>query len=283
MIGTRYEEYSRLPSELPFVFHWGLERTPACRSMEMNWHGEPELQLCTEGEGTVLVNGTELVFREGDFVAVNPHEIHYTDTEGRLVYSCLILRTDFCRQMGIDCDRLRFSSHFRSERLSELFRELETVFRSENPFRTARLNSLVLQILLEWAECHSRPAERPSGDGGIETVKRTLQYLRENYRRKLSLDEISKAVYTDKYALCRIFKRATGQTVVEYLNGYRCDRAARALSEGATVSEAAAACGFENLSFFTKTFKKYRQVLPSRWRGLDGNKPDGPGGNVHSL
>jgi len=267
VIGTRYEEYSRLPAELPFLFRARLERSPSRRSAEMNWHGDPELQFCVEGEGTVLVNGETLAFREGDFVAVNPDEIHYTDTRDRLVYSCLIIRADFCRQMGIDCDRLRFSSHFRDEKMSDLFRKLTEVSEGETAFRTARLNDLVLRILILLGENHSDfVQDGPSAAREEETVKRAVKYMRENYSRKLSLEEIAKAVYTDKYTLCRRFKAATGQTAVEHLNRFRCERAARALSEGATVFEAATACGFENLSFFAKTFRKYMKVLPSRWK-----------------
>ena len=90
--------------------------------------------------------------------------------------------------------------------------------------------------------------------------------IRENYNKKITLDEISKAVLCDKYALCREFKRLTGQTIIENLNNYRCIKAMGFLNEGYTVAKTAELCGFDNLSFFTKTFKKHIGKLPSEYK-----------------
>lgn len=267
MIGTRHEEYGRLPSQLPFVFFRRLERTPDRRSAEMNWHADPEVQLCLEGEGTVLINGERFDFRPGDLAAVNPDEIHYTDTDTRLVYACLIIRADFWRQMGIDPESIRFSPRFRSDRIAGLFRDLEAFYGVDTPLRTARLNGTVLQIMIALCEEHGMPVAAPAGSKGFAAVKGAVRYIREHYAEKLSLDAIARAVCVDKYTLCREFKAFTGQTPVSYINAYRCGRAAEILAAGATVSEAAETCGFENLSYFTKTFKRFRGILPSRWKG----------------
>ena len=88
--------------------------------------------------------------------------------------------------------------------------------------------------------------------------------------RKIYLDGIASATLTDKYALSRLFKRVTGQTPVQYINTYRCRKAAEYISDGKNVSEAAHACGFTNMSFFTKTFKAYMGKLPSDTKKSDG-------------
>lgn len=80
-------------------------------------------------------------------------------------------------------------------------------------------------------------------------------FLRANYFRKLSLDEIAKNVLTDKFTLSKEFKKFTGQTIVDYLNGYRIKKAALLIARGSNVSDAAYACGFENMSYFTRLFK----------------------------
>ena len=84
--------------------------------------------------------------------------------------------------------------------------------------------------------------------------------------RKITLDDISKAVLFDKFALCREFKKTTGQTIVENLNNYRCIKAIEYLSAEYTVAQTAAFCGFDNLSFFTKTFKRFIGKLPSDYK-----------------
>jgi AraC-like DNA-binding protein len=98
------------------------------------------------------------------------------------------------------------------------------------------------------------------------TVKQAVRYIRENADRRLLLDEIARSVCADKFSLCRAFKQFTGYTLVEYSSLCRCQRAADFLADGRAVSEAAALCGFDNLSFFTKTFKRYMGALPSQYK-----------------
>ena len=101
---------------------------------------------------------------------------------------------------------------------------------------------------------------------GYEKVKLTIMYIRENYNSKITLEQIARFVLCDKYTLCKEFKKFTGQTVFENLNNYRCLKAAQYLSEGITVTQAASLCGFENFSFFSKTFKKHIGTLPSKYK-----------------
>ena len=54
----------------------------------------------------------------------------------------------------------------------------------------------------------------------------------------------------DKYTLSREFKKLTGMTIVQYINSYRCKKAAEYIASGTSVSEAANMCCFTNMSFF---------------------------------
>lgn len=267
MIGTRHEEYEHIKDGQPFVLFVNLERSQLNYSEEMNWHDNLEFQLCTGGSGTVLLDGERIPFLENDVIVVNSNVIHYTYTDYKLYYSALIISSDFCRQMGIDYDSMYFSPLIQSPEISDLFKRLQSIYLSSDiPFKTAKQNDLLLRILIETAENFSTQKKKTfSGSKSFENVKETIKYIRENFNRKLSLDELSRNVYTDKYSLTREFKRITGQTVVEFINNYRCQRAADCLLFGLSVSEAAQICGFDNLSYFTKTFKKHMGIMPSKW------------------
>lgn len=266
MIGTRYEEYGHFADRLPFRLQVGIERTMYIRSREQNWHDDPELQLCTEGEGCAIVDGESYQFIQGDFILVGSGEIHYTGTDGRLVYTCLIISAGFCRQVGIECDRLSFTPHFRDDRLAGLIAELTDAYQSQSlSCRTARLYDILLRILIHIADAYSSVRTNPGQpDRAITAVKETIRYVREHYMEHFSLDELSRAVCTDKFALCREFRKFTGQTIIGYANHYRCQKAAEYISSGSGIAEAARLCGFENMSFFTRTFRKHMGVLPSR-------------------
>ena len=212
----------------------------------------------------VLLNGQRHDFLKDDIVVVNSNVIHYTCTESRLTYSCLIISTEFCRQMGIDYDLLSFSPLIRDPRMTELFSQLIRVHAERDaPLRIAQLNKLLLEILISLGTRHVVRETVVPKSKSFDAVKNTLSYIRRNYHLKLTLEKISTEVMFDRYALCREFKKITGQTIFENLNQYRCLAASEHIKNGYSVSEAATMCGFENLSFFTKTFKKYIGVLPS--------------------
>lgn len=268
MLGTRYEEYGRMQNGLPFVLNANIKRNRANVSRETNWHENLEIQVCQEGSGVIILDGENFLFSEGDMAVVNSNVIHYTGTDRELIYDALIIGTDFCRQMGFDINSISFKAKIRNPQIKEFFEMLKALYLDLSATqRIAKLNKLLLQILIELTENFgAQKLEFTDKNNAYERVKFAILYIRDNYNKKLSLEEISKAVFCDKYTLCKVFKKYTGQTVFENLNNYRCIKAIELLEAGETVASAATLCGFDNLSFFSKTFKKYIGKLPSEYR-----------------
>lgn len=109
MTGTRYEEYSNLSSDIPFILHIDLEKTHYNYSKQKIWHEDLELQLCRGGGGTALLNGEKYDINKNDIIVVNSNVIHRISTDDKIIYTCLIIKASFCRMVGIDYDRLHFS------------------------------------------------------------------------------------------------------------------------------------------------------------------------------
>ena len=100
----------------------------------------------------------------------------------------------------------------------------------------------------------------------FKEVKDAILYIQSNYDKKITLEELSKETYIDKYTLSKKFKEFTGITIVNYINNYRCKMALSMIQNGEQINNAARLCGFNNISFFTKTFKKYTGNLPSFYK-----------------
>ena len=262
----RHEEYADTPGREPFILNDNITRTATLCSESQNWHENIEIQFCKAGEGGVLIDGKRYSFSKGDIVLINSDAIHYTFSNTSLVYACIIVSTDFCKQMGIDHHRLSFVPLLQNEKLAEAFEEICDVYKKDDPLRVAMLSQLLLKLLIEIVSGYSSVKhEIGAVQKDLDIVKKVLLYIRDHYNMKITLDAISKHVLMDKYTLCKIFKKNTGQTIFENINAYRCMRAAEYLSQGKNVCEAASLCGFENNSFFSKTFKKYMGVLPSKF------------------
>lgn len=270
----RYEEYTDAQGSVPFVLNDNIRRTASRHSEAQNWHENLEIQFCKEGNGAVLIDGKQYGLSRGAIAVINSNAIHYTFSNTEMVYACIIVSADFCRQMGIDHHRISFEPIVEDEKLCAIFEKICDEYARDSALRIASLSRLLLEMLIGLVRDHSAPERREATEKGErETVRAVLMYVRENYGERITLDDVAARVLRDKYTLCKIFKRNTGQTIFENVNSYRCMMAASYISRGATVAEAASLCGFENGSFFSRTFKKYMGVLPSKY--VDSISPQG--------
>jgi AraC-like DNA-binding protein len=71
----------------------------------------------------------------------------------------------------------------------------------------------------------------------------------------------------NRSAFCSFFKRQTGKTYFTYLNEMRIEEASRLLKEGGmSVSDVCFACGFNDISYFSRTFRRIKGYPPSGCR-----------------
>ncbi len=266
MINKRYEDYNSIDNKKNFVLFDNLVRSKFKNSTEMNWHENIEIELCIEGRGKVFIDGLEYEIVPKDVVIINSNAIHYTYTDDKLVYSALIVSSRFCKSIGIDYELTKFKSVIKDNKIADFFTKIrELNSKDDFPFREIRQNMFLIEILAEAAERYSTEISTNKYDS-MKSVKDTLTYIHGNYSEKITLDMISKSINTDKFLICRQFKEATGKTVIEYTNAYRCQKAAELIASGCNISEAAHLTGFNNFSFFTKTFKKYMGDIPSKFK-----------------
>lgn len=267
MLGTRHEEYVNFSNNIPFISHFDIKRSRTNCSTEINWHGNTEIELCTEGEGFVILGGRKINIGEGDVIVANSNVLHYTGTNTNITYDCIILDTEFCKLSGIDLSKISFEEHFRDEAVSTLFHEIKKEKNNNDMLKVAKMRELILRLLIVLCESHIYEYNiSKQNKNAHRLVTETITYIKTNYRQKLSLEDIAKSVFTNKYTLSRAFKEMTGQTVIEYVNSYRCSQAAQLIRDGALISDSARLCGFSNMSFFTKTFRQYIGCLPSEYR-----------------
>ena len=96
-------------------------------------------------------------------------------------------------------------------------------------------------------------------------VSPILDYIRDNLDQPLALDQIAGQFYISKHYLCRVFKAATGFSVMEYIIYSRVLRARQLLQEGHSVQEAGELSGFSDNSHFIRTFGHLTGLTPGRY------------------
>lgn len=106
-----------------------------------------------------------------------------------------------------------------------------------------------------------------SGRMSNPTVKLCLDHLQTHYAEKITLEGLAQLVHLHPNYICKLFREYTGQTVFQHLLQLRIDNAAHLLlNEGYTAAQAAEACGFESLSFFSRKFKELMGISPQGYK-----------------
>ncbi len=102
----------------------------------------------------------------------------------------------------------------------------------------------------------------------LKKIQPVFSYIDEHYAEHLSLEDLSRCVNFHKAYFCRLFKQATGNTVVDYLNFVRIKKAEALLQSNMNAIEASYLVGFSSPSYFTKIFKKHRLCTPSTYKKI---------------
>jgi len=112
---------------------------------------------------------------------------------------------------------------------------------------------------------HADPTKGKSTHASNEELRSILSWTEENYKRKVSLEEVAAAFGYNKYYFCNKFKNTTGITYITYLNNIRINHAKDLLRAGYPINQVYFECGFEDASYFIQIFKKFTGITPKKY------------------
>lgn len=100
------------------------------------------------------------------------------------------------------------------------------------------------------------------------TVEQAKSYIKENYDKDISLDDVSRAFNISPYYFSKVFKEETGENFIEYLTSIRMERAKELLlnSTEYSMKEICSMCGYSDPNYFSRSFKKNVGVTPTEFK-----------------
>jgi len=102
-------------------------------------------------------------------------------------------------------------------------------------------------------------AARRSPDGAVQ---RAIEYLNDCFARRITLDQLARALGSTRYFVLRAFRQATGIPPYAYLTQIRVERAKRLLQAGLPIAMVAQRVGFADQSHLTRHFRRLVGVTP---------------------
>lgn len=273
------EKITHGTQDFPIAFYLVDEVHPRYH-MPFHWHKEMELILIKKGTLQIFLNDEEFSAHEGDILFIEEGMIH-GGIPDHCIYECAVFdlnsllgHSDVCKRYFrlITRHQIRVFQHFPAQQASRIHQAVSDLMDAIR-FPHAGGELLALAALYRFFGCifeeeyyiQISPVPQ-SAPQKMDQLRPVLEFIDMHYADPITLEDLSHlAGMTPKY-FCRYFRAVIHRTPMDYLNFYRVERACQLLgSSELSVSEVGYCCGFNDSSYFIKTFKKYMGITPKQY------------------
>ncbi len=247
--------------------------------MMYHWHKEYELIHIIEGSFSLTADGNTFLLNKGDVAVISPGVLH-GGTPHNAIYECLVFSPDAItlntkeeykkrrlipKHITVNFDLKEFAPKIKPHILAAF----ETVKTSKSGFELnfyCEILSL-FSIIMDNGLFEKRGDLKASRVSKLIPLENVINYIEENFSQQISLEDMAKSAGFSRKYFSEYFKKLIGKSPGEYLNSYRIERAAdMLLNTDLSVTEIAFSCGFNDLSYFIKTFKDLKFATPGKYR-----------------
>lgn len=97
-------------------------------------------------------------------------------------------------------------------------------------------------------------------------LQKIFTYVERHFENEIDIKNVAALAGLSVPSFCNFFKKTTNITFTEFTNQYRIQRVCLLLRQDNTIAEACYACGFNNVTYFNKIFKKIMSKSPSEFK-----------------
>ena len=290
-------ENSRIPAHFDYV------HSPEC-TIPAHCHEYMEILMIISGHLTAVIQAKTYELSSGDILIINSNDIHMTQTSASKTdyillqisarslqqffpnFASLHFVTWIPRNAASACsdaaeslasvsppsDSIALHDRTVSVHLSPAFYLLEMLDiyeKKEDGYPllfTARLHDLLYCLYKNYSYWLT-PDSQKAAHRDILRIIQTMDWVGEHYREPLTLDDAAGNLGLSREYFCRIFKKYTGQTFLEYVNDIRVMRFHdELLYSDDSITNLMSSHGISNYKIFLRTFKKLYRETPQKMR-----------------
>ena len=196
-------------------------------------------------------------FNPREFNEYNPFNVN---SVLKVDFSALFTETNFRRlSLGNDGYAIVNDTHHVDSTFKELVLMLTDGISSLEQACTVMIAEL--NLFTEISKCLETTG------GSLSYIRKTNNFIQENFRQKITMDQIADFVGINKAYLQRQYKKYTGQTILKSINTLRVQRAANLLrNTNLPIQKIALQVGFSNKNHLDYEFKKVMGFPPSDYK-----------------
>lgn len=249
---------------------------------ESHWHDDIEFILILSGEMLYNINGEVVLLQEGEGIFINARQLHfgYSDSKKECIFICLLLHPMLlCSSKSVEQNFINpiiLNEHipfYHFQKTSAWENDILSCIRCIYDIRNDKIAELKIHktFLNIWIDlCENIVTIQKSNNfknNNLSTLKNMISFINQNYKEKISLEDIASSGNVGKTACCSIFKKYINKTPIEYVTEFRLRKSLELLSNtDMTVLEISYEVGFSGASYFSETFRKFYDCTPNGYR-----------------
>lgn len=253
----------------------------------LHWHDEMEIIYIKKGRGIITVDFTSYPVSAGTLALIIPGQLHSIEQyendsieyENIIFHPHILLskQTDTCSQdffsplmngtLSIPVLYQPGDPHYAE--IAACIDANDEISKTNPPAYQLYIKSqLYMLFFILFNKCSTRDVPK-KGEKSLEKMKLILKYVENNYMEKITIESMAAEVHLSQSHFMKYFKNTMGTSFIDYLNEYRLTMASRLLiSSDSSILAIATEVGFENLSYFNRSFKKRFHQTPREYRKL---------------
>ncbi len=229
----------------------------------------PQINFCTGGSGVLIADGktTEITTGMSFFLPQDqPHEYYTTGNQWHLRWvtfsgsGC----SHLLEQFGLN--NAAVIKHSDSSGIDSAWQEMYNILKRGSENDALLANAVMYRYLTEYyiSKINSESTASEQSAFGLAS-----EFISAHFTEEITINDISDAAGVSPQYLCRIFRRRTELRPFQYIALRRIQYAKQLLGRGGmTIAEISRKCGYNDVSYFCKLFKRQEGVSPKKFMSV---------------
>lgn len=256
-------------------------------SVSWHWHDELEAVVVAKGEAVVEIGTETRTVCAGEGFFINSGVLHsYQAKPGTVCHLHALLfhhrlvgasaESIFHQKYILPilenqskvCIYLHTDTSWQAKALADIERTWQICVQEPENYELQMRN--ILSELMASLCTHISAVQTPPNSKAlrnIERIKQMLQFIQHNYAEEINTSDIARSASVSESECLRCFRTTICTTPIRYLREYRIERAAQLLTAKENrIADVAFRCGFQDVSYFTKTFREIKGCTPKEYQ-----------------
>lgn len=244
-------------------------------------HDTMEFYLITKGACSMDIQGESIKVKKNELIMILPFIKHSLKIDETCEFFHLHLNFALLKKLLYRQNNQTFSFHSliatkqctyyqmqSNQHIIDLFKAILTNF--NNNLHQSFLSNLYCLELITLIHQHAQTIQKEVIDttsNKYQYVAYTYEYLHQNYNNKILIDDIASRLHISSRYLSSLFYEYSKQTIIQYLNNYRINKAIELMANtNESLTEIALSVGLNNAQNFSKVFHTIIGEKPSTYR-----------------